>query len=92
MAEFSGAAVDLSHLRSSISFGGRQGGAKGGLEGQLLLDAFRRVWKGDEQLDPLLEVGNRFHIGRTLNSTLACLLPVANGLLYQARLGVVMRQ
>ena len=41
---------------------------------------------------PLREVTDRFHMGRAPSGALAGPLPVAHGLLRQARLGVVVRQ
>ena len=68
------------------------GAPRASLQREFLLGALRSVRQGLEQLQPLGEVTDRFHIGRALAGSLPCLLPVGNGLLDEARLGVVMGQ
>ena len=71
---------------------GHQRQAESELEVNLLLGALGRVWQGLEQLQPLGEVTDRFHISRALGGSLTRLLPVGNSLLKQPGLGVVMGQ
>ena len=84
--------IGVCHFRGRIALGGDQRRAQGGLQVQLLLGTLGGVWQGREQLQPLGEVRDRFHIGRALDGPLARPLPVGNSLLAEARLGVVMRQ
>ena len=62
------------------------------MQGQGVLGMRRRLWQGREQLDPGGEVADGFQMGRAVAGLLTCPLPVGNGLLGEARLGVVVRQ
>ena len=75
-----------------MAFGNGQRRTEGRLEVQLLSGALGGVWQGLEQLEPLRQVGDRFHERRALARALARPLPVGDSLRDQARLGVVMRQ
>jgi hypothetical protein len=81
-----------SRVRSPNALGGHQHSAEGHLYIQLLLAVLQRVWKGLEQLQPLAEVPDRFHMRRALLRALARLIPVPHRLLGAARLGIMLRQ
>ena len=55
-----------------------------------MLGARHGIRQSLEQLQPLGEVPDRLYIGRTLDGSLPCLLPVGNSLFSEARLCVVM--
>src|SRR5712692_396864 len=80
------------YLRGRIPLGGYQSRAQGGLQEQLLVRALGGVWQGPEQLQPLGEVTDRFLIGRTLDGSLARLLPVGNSILKESCFGIVIRE
>ena len=60
------------------------------MQGQGVLGMLRRLWQRLEQLDPGGEVADGFQIGRAVTGLLARPLPVANRLLVQPSLGVVL--
>ena len=82
--------VGVLHLGRCLPFGHLQGRAEGNVQGQGLLGTLRRLWQGLEQLDPGGEVADGFQMGRAVAGVLARPLPVGNGLLGAARLGVVL--
>jgi hypothetical protein len=57
-----------------------------------LPDALRGLRQGFKQFECVREVTDGLHIGRALDSSLACLLPVGNGLLPEACLRIVVGQ
>jgi hypothetical protein len=57
-----------------------------------LLGVLWNIRQGLEQLQPLGEVSYGFNIGRALNGSLTCLLPVGNRLLSETRFGIVMSE
>src|SRR5437867_2210278 len=64
--------------------------AEGGLQDQFLPSALRGVREGPEHLQPLRDMRCHFQMCRALQGALARPLPVANRLLAEARLRVMM--
>ena len=92
LAEFPCPGVGVFHFWSGLALDGHQGGPQGGLHQQLVLGTLRRLWQGLEQLDPSGAVADGFQIGRAFTGLLTCPLPVANGLLCEPSLSIVMGQ
>ena len=87
-----GLGVGLLHLGRCVPFGHQQCRAEGNVQGQGLLGMLRRLWQGLQQLNPVVQVADGFQMGRAVAGSLARLLPVANRLLDETCLRVVMRQ
>jgi hypothetical protein len=69
-----------------------QGRAKGNVQRQGVLRPRGRLWQSREQLDARGEVADGFQMGRAVAGLLARPLPVANGLLDEPSLRIVMGQ
>ena len=74
------------------AFGGHQRRTQGDLRGELLLGALGPVRQRLEQVEPRAEMADGVYISRALGGSLACTLPVGNGLGGKPCLGVVMSE
>lgn len=83
--------VGVFHLWGSLPFVGNQCWTQGDQQGEFVLDAMRCVWELIDRREAFVEVRNRFHMRRALDSVLPGLLPVVHSLLTESRLGIVMR-
>jgi hypothetical protein len=89
--KFPCSAIDAFHFRSRIALRSKIWCPKSELKAEFLLRTFWCIWQRREDLQPSGEVSNGFHVGRARDSPLPCTLPVLDGLLAEARLGVVIR-
>jgi hypothetical protein len=62
------------------------------LQGEFLLRPLGGVRESREQLQPVAEMADRFHVGRALEGALAGALPVGNSLRHRTGLRIMMRQ
>ena len=92
LAEFPRPSVDTFHFWSCPALGRHQRRAEGVWRVELVLGTLGGIREGAQELQPLSEVRDCFHIGRALAGPLARPLPVGDGLFREARLGIVMRQ
>jgi hypothetical protein len=92
LAQFARPGVCAFHLRCCEPFRHLQGRAESDVQGQGVLGMRGRLWQSSEQLDPSGEVADGFRIGRAFTGLLARPLPVANGLLCESSLSIVMGQ
>src|SRR5262245_26586778 len=88
--QLAGAAIDVFYFPGRIAFGNYLRGAQGQLEREFLLDTLKSVREGVEQLQPLAEMADGFHMSRAFSGPLSSLLPVRDGLRRQPCFGVVM--
>jgi hypothetical protein len=91
LAELACASINAFYLQG-VSPEVYQRWAQRNLQTQFPLGTRGGVRQGAEHRKPLREVRHRFQYGRAFEGTLARLLPVADGLCQQARLGMVVRQ
>ncbi len=88
-AERSCPGVDTLDFRRSKALDGHQRATEGGLQGEFVLRTLGGVREGREQLQPLAEVADGFHVGRALDGALAGPLPIGNGLRRHTGLRIV---